>query len=466
MRGVMGPLLPAGPRMPLQRPITPAVHAALHARAPWHHLDTSICQSLLATGALLDFEDGERVEAPDTTATLLGYVLEGTVETSAGLHLPGGTGVLDLTADAGSGAAFGAAGRARGETRVLWIPQAALDAKLAQQLVGDEGRTTDARWVGRLLRGAPFNRLPREVVRQIFARLEPGTCASGEFLIREGEAGAHYFILAEGRAMVSREPGVGGTRHPLAVLGPGDAFGEEALLAGIPRNASIAMLGPGRVMRLNHADFDALLRDTLLHPVAWSEAVTRVVRGQAAFIDVRAETASRTKPFPAAQAMPLRALRALARKLDPSTACIACCEDGSRSAAAAFILAGMGFEAEVLSGGLDSVDAAALLAVRRSPSRGPAPASAPALAVAGDTPREDELTRLRRQLALLEAENVRLRAALGTHRQNMTAAGAPTAAGVPESSPESGTEGRQPGIASSRTLVQAPTRIPLPSNRS
>lgn len=147
-------------------------------------------------------------------------------------------------------------------------------------------------------------------------------------------------------------------------------------------------------------------------------------------------------------------------------ACIVYCEDGRRSAAAAFILAGMGFEAEVLSGGLVSVDAAALLAARRSPGRSRAPATAQAPVVAGDGSREDELTRLRRQLALLEAENVRLRAALGPQGQNMKATGASTAAGDAESSPANTGREQQPGIASSRTLVQAPTRIPLPTNRS
>ena len=66
----------------------------------------------------------------------------------------------------------------------------------------------------------------------------PSTFEDGEFLIREGEPGDRYLIVATGEVEVSQ----GGV--PLRRLGPGAGVGEISLLRDIPRTASVRAVGP------------------------------------------------------------------------------------------------------------------------------------------------------------------------------------------------------------------------------
>ena len=73
------------------------------------------------------------------------------------------------------------------------------------------------------------------------------TCAvpAGTFVIRQGETGDAFYVVVEGslEALIGSEP------QPVRTFGPGDSFGELALLYSQPRNASIRC-APGRGARL------------------------------------------------------------------------------------------------------------------------------------------------------------------------------------------------------------------------
>ena len=140
----------------------------------------------------------------------------------------------------------------------------------------------------------------------------------------------------------------------IAVLKPGDAFGEEALLADASRNATVTMKTDGVLLGLSKADFSELLKEPLLHRLPWLEAKSRVASG-AQWIDVRFPAEFVHDGLPDAINIPLNEIRRAAPLLDASREYIVYCQTGRRSAAAAFLLSQRGLRASVLAGGLRGV---------------------------------------------------------------------------------------------------------------
>jgi len=77
----------------------------------------------------------------------------------------------------------------------------------------------------------------------------------GKVLIREGERGREFFVLLEGNADVTRDGG------SLNTLGPGDFFGEIALVSHSPRTATVTTTTPVRALVITDRSFQRLLED-------------------------------------------------------------------------------------------------------------------------------------------------------------------------------------------------------------
>jgi CRP/FNR family cyclic AMP-dependent transcriptional regulator len=75
----------------------------------------------------------------------------------------------------------------------------------------------------------------------------------GRTLVREGQPGREFFVLVDGSVRVSR----GGRK--LADLGPGDWFGEIALLTNTPRTATVTATSPIRVLVVTDRSFRQLV---------------------------------------------------------------------------------------------------------------------------------------------------------------------------------------------------------------
>ena len=76
---------------------------------------------------------------------------------------------------------------------------------------------------------------------------------AGKAVSEEGDTGREFFVLIEGTADVTR----GGKR--VASIGPGDFFGEIALIAKTPRNATITTTSPVRALVITDRAFKQLL---------------------------------------------------------------------------------------------------------------------------------------------------------------------------------------------------------------
>ncbi len=77
----------------------------------------------------------------------------------------------------------------------------------------------------------------------------------GRVLITEGDFGHEAFVVVEGTASVTRDG------QELVTLGPGDPFGEMALIDRAPRNATVTATTPMKVLVIGKREFSALMDD-------------------------------------------------------------------------------------------------------------------------------------------------------------------------------------------------------------
>ncbi len=205
--------------------------------------------------------------------------------------------------------------------------------------------------VARSLRETRFARLSAPDFARVVAALQPTRVGAGETVVKQGERGEAYFVIGAGQCQVEQaRPGA--PPAPVAELGPGDAFGEEALIVNGTRNASVRMLTDGTLLRLPRQIFMESVRRPLLRAVDYPPAVKAVQDGRAVWLDVRHSREVAASGLPGALAMPLRLLRQVAGRLRRDRRYIAYCEHGGRSAVAAFLLAERGFDVLFLAGGL------------------------------------------------------------------------------------------------------------------
>ena len=202
----------------------------------------------------------------------------------------------------------------------------------------------DRSWIRKMRHIMAFKSMPPANIKQLLGRMESVPVYKGDTIVTQGEVGDYYYVLTEGEAKVTRTV-------ELATLEPGRSFGEEALLSGSKRNASVTMLTDGVVMRLSMTDFNELLKEPLLARVSPDEARLRVAKG-AQWLDVRHAKEYHHSHLPKAINIPLHELRLRMDELDKNIPYICYCGTGRRSSAAAFLLVQKGFQACVLNGGV------------------------------------------------------------------------------------------------------------------
>jgi MFS family permease len=118
----------------------------------------------------------------------------------------------------------------------------------------------------RILTGVPiFSPLPGTSLEQLATRLVPLRVDAGSVIIREGDEGDRFYIVAEGELDVSQDGAA------LTSLGPGDYFGEIALLRDTSRTATVTARSAAVLYALDREDFLAAVTG---HPQSAEAAET------------------------------------------------------------------------------------------------------------------------------------------------------------------------------------------------
>lgn len=210
-------------------------------------------------------------------------------------------------------------------------------------------------WMLKFLQSPAFLQLPTANIQAILVKLEEMPVKAGDVVIKQGSADDYYYIVKLGKCSVSRRPAPKTDEIRLAILGPGDGFGEEALITNGKRNATVTAKEAGVLMRLSKSDFHELLVTPMLREVDHATMMSKVKAG-AALLDVRTNKEFNTNGIQGAQNIPLSMMRVKSKNLNATREHIIYCNDSSQSRAAAFLLAQQSLDVYVLQGGLSKQD--------------------------------------------------------------------------------------------------------------
>ncbi len=168
------------------------------------------------------------------------------------LDLPGRQGLAALLALKGAGSPPGSSLEPPGGLAPLTtaeVPQRGIPMELRRQMrvVGERLRRTDL-----------FRDLSDAEATVLGTFMERREVEEGEVIIRQGESGDDLFLIEAGRAEVRIRPSAGESLT-LATFGPGDYFGEIALVTGSRRIADVVAVTPMRLMQLTREAYTRYL---------------------------------------------------------------------------------------------------------------------------------------------------------------------------------------------------------------
>ena len=98
-----------------------------------------------------------------------------------------------------------------------------------------------------------FSGLSRGELLELAKVTEDMEVEAGKALTRQGQSGSEFFVIVEGRVSVAKD------EQEVRTLGPGEFFGEIALLEDTPRTATVTAATPLRFFVLTRQAFRSML---------------------------------------------------------------------------------------------------------------------------------------------------------------------------------------------------------------
>ena len=114
--------------------------------------------------------------------------------------------------------------------------------------------------------------------------------ADGQAIVTQGETGNCMYVVQSGYVEVVRSQGNG--EHALAVLGPGDFFGEMAVFEQEVRSATVRAKGEALVMKVDKKTLLRRIREDPLLAVNLLQTLSRRLRDVDARVGLSGEGAS------------------------------------------------------------------------------------------------------------------------------------------------------------------------------
>lgn len=251
-------------RFRVQRSWRVEAAALIDALPAFDDLDADILSDLAGRVDIVAVGDGQAVFRRGDDADAFYVVRSGTIRIEDENEEEDDTIVLTTL---GRGDAFGELGllgsaprsataRAEGRTTLFRVDKASFDRLLADDITAPSFAPTMQAYA-ELRTLSVFRGLSTADLALVLAHGSWVAVAPGEVLIEQGAPGDAFYALGAGQVDVVRDDEI------VTTLGPGDHFGEVALLTDAPRNATVIAHTPARVFRLDRQGFTAVVAETL-----------------------------------------------------------------------------------------------------------------------------------------------------------------------------------------------------------
>jgi voltage-gated potassium channel len=143
-----------------------------------------------------------------------------------------------------------------GAVAILGIGVIALPVGIVASAFVEEAKRRDFTVTWSLLAQVPFfQQLMAPRIAELVRVLRPRFVQEGDVILRRGEEGDAMFIIASGEVEVDLGPG----REPV-LLGPGQFFGELALLEPVARTATVRAADECKLLELPAKEFQEMMR--------------------------------------------------------------------------------------------------------------------------------------------------------------------------------------------------------------
>lgn len=229
--------------------------AALNSIPLFSRLPAAELKAITDAGETLRYSPGHAIVMQGEPGDRFFAILSGTVA----VEVEQDSGLVRQVAVLSAGDCFGetalleggertATVRALTDTLLLSLSRAAFDRVRAS--FQDDQVSAILRASAALKRSTFFGSLPSERLSALALKLQPRPIQQGDVLIEQGEAGDAFFLVGDGAFEVLNREGAA-----IASLGPGDHFGEVALLRAVPRTATVRAKTDALVLELDKQSF-------------------------------------------------------------------------------------------------------------------------------------------------------------------------------------------------------------------
>lgn len=146
--------------------------------------------------------------------------------------------------------------RTRSPLRVLSVPKETFNRIVKETRLAEILAKTH-RYRPLIMQVTMFKDVDPQTMNEITQKVKEEIHEPGDYIVRQGERGDAFYMIAEGKASVTIGENGGG--REIATLWPSHCFGEMALLNDGIRTANVIALDRVRTLKLSKADFDELI---------------------------------------------------------------------------------------------------------------------------------------------------------------------------------------------------------------